>query len=51
MSSEQLLQDKVIVVTGAGGGVGSVAVALLAKAGFDVVAASGRPCSLRRNGE
>jgi putative YhdH/YhfP family quinone oxidoreductase len=32
-----------IVVTGAAGGVGSVAVALLATAGFDVVASTGRP--------
>ncbi|MBV8410873.1 MAG: oxidoreductase [Alphaproteobacteria bacterium] len=32
-----------ILVTGAAGGVGSIAVALLAKLGFDVVAATGRP--------
>ncbi|MFD0689483.1 acrylyl-CoA reductase (NADPH) [Actinomadura fibrosa] len=32
-----------IVVTGATGGVGSVAVALLARAGFEVAAATGRP--------
>ena len=32
-----------ILVTGAAGGVGSVAVAILAKLGFDVVAATGRP--------
>ncbi|MGE0751250.1 MAG: MDR family oxidoreductase [Variibacter sp.] len=32
-----------IVVTGAAGGVGSVAVALLAKAGFHVIASTGRP--------
>jgi acrylyl-CoA reductase (NADPH) len=32
-----------VVVTGAAGGVGSVAVALLAKAGFEVVASTGRP--------
>jgi acrylyl-CoA reductase (NADPH) len=32
-----------ILVTGAGGGVGSVAVALLAAAGFDVAASTGRP--------
>ncbi len=32
-----------IVVTGASGGVGSVAIALLAKLGFTVVAATGRP--------
>ncbi|MCD8504887.1 MAG: oxidoreductase [Burkholderiaceae bacterium] len=34
--------DGEIVVTGAAGGVGSVAVALLAKLGFDVVAVTGR---------
>ena len=33
---------KEVVVTGAGGGVGSVAVAILAKLGFKVVASSGR---------
>ena len=32
-----------ILVTGAAGGVGSVAVAILAKLGFSVVAATGRP--------
>src|SRR5262249_9172349 len=32
-----------VVVTGAAGGVGSVAIPLLAKAGFRVVASSGRP--------
>jgi acrylyl-CoA reductase (NADPH) len=32
-----------ILVTGAAGGVGSVAIAILAKKGYDVVAASGRP--------
>jgi acrylyl-CoA reductase (NADPH) len=32
-----------ILVTGAAGGVGSVAVAILAKLGFNVVAATGRP--------
>ena len=32
-----------VVVTGAAGGVGSLAVALLAKAGYHVVAATGRP--------
>jgi acrylyl-CoA reductase (NADPH) len=32
-----------VLVTGAAGGVGSVAIALLAAAGFDVVAATGRP--------
>ncbi|MDX1653831.1 MAG: MDR family oxidoreductase [Candidatus Competibacteraceae bacterium] len=35
--------DKPVVVTGASGGVGSVAVALLAKAGFKVAAVTGRP--------
>ncbi len=32
-----------VLVTGAAGGVGSVAIALLAKAGFQVVASTGRP--------
>jgi acrylyl-CoA reductase (NADPH) len=32
-----------VVVTGAAGGVGSVAIALLAKAGFQVIASTGRP--------
>jgi acrylyl-CoA reductase (NADPH) len=32
-----------VLVTGAAGGVGSVAIALLAAAGFDVVASTGRP--------
>ncbi len=32
-----------VVVTGAAGGVGSVAIAILAKLGYDVVASSGRP--------
>ena len=32
-----------VIVTGAAGGVGSVAIALLAKLGFTVVASSGRP--------
>ncbi len=32
-----------VVVTGAAGGVGSIAVALLAKAGWDVIAVTGRP--------
>jgi acrylyl-CoA reductase (NADPH) len=32
-----------IIVTGAGGGVGSVAIAILAKLGFTVVASTGRP--------
>lgn len=35
--------DGPVVVTGAAGGVGSVAVALLAKAGWQVVASTGRP--------
>jgi putative YhdH/YhfP family quinone oxidoreductase len=35
--------DGEIVVTGASGGVGSIAVALLAKAGFQVAAVSGKP--------
>ncbi len=44
MAIEETLtpQDGDIVVTGAAGGVGSVAVALLSKRGFRVVAASGR---------
>lgn len=36
-------QDGEILVTGANGGVGSVAVALLAKLGYNVVASTGRP--------
>ncbi|MCL4505946.1 MAG: YhdH/YhfP family quinone oxidoreductase [Chloroflexi bacterium] len=36
-------QDGEILVTGATGGVGSIAVALLAKAGYMVVAATGKP--------
>ena len=32
-----------VLVTGAGGGVGSIAVALLAHAGYEVIAATGRP--------
>ncbi|RRR72022.1 MAG: oxidoreductase [Candidatus Viridilinea halotolerans] len=35
--------EREVVVTGAAGGVGSVAVALLAKAGYRVVASTGRP--------
>lgn len=35
--------EREVVVTGAAGGVGSVAVALLAQAGYKVVAATGRP--------
>lgn len=35
-------EDGPVVVTGASGGVGSVSVALLAKAGYEVVAATGR---------
>jgi len=37
--------DGEIVVTGASGGVGSIAVALLAKAGFQVAAVSGKPAA------
>lgn len=36
-------EDGEIIVTGAAGGVGSVAIALLAKLGYTVVASSGRP--------
>ncbi len=36
-----------VLVTGAGGGVGSIAVALLAHAGYEVIAATGRPEPLR----
>lgn len=36
-------QQGEILVTGANGGVGSIAIALLAKAGYTVVAATGRP--------
>lgn len=36
-------QEKPVVVTGASGGVGSVAVALLAKLGYQVAAVTGRP--------
>lgn len=39
----QANRDKEIVVTGAAGGVGSVAVALLAAQGYKVTAATGRP--------
>ena len=35
--------DKPVLVTGAGGGVGSVAVAILAKLGYKVAASTGRP--------
>lgn len=35
--------DREVIVTGAGGGVGSVAIAVLAKLGFRVVASTGRP--------
>lgn len=38
--------DGPIVVTGAGGGVGSYSIALLATAGYEVVAATGRPDEL-----
>ena len=37
------LTEREVVVTGAAGGVGSVAVALLARAGYQVVASTGRP--------
>ena len=37
------VEDGEIVVTGAGGGVGSVAVALLARLGYQVAASTGRP--------
>lgn len=37
------VEDGPILVTGAGGGVGSVATALLAAAGFEVAAVTGRP--------
>lgn len=36
-----------VLVTGAGGGVGSVAIALLANSGFETVAVTGRPDELR----
>lgn len=36
-------EDGEILVTGAGGGVGSVAIAILAKLGYKVVASTGRP--------
>jgi len=36
-------RDREILVTGAAGGVGSVAISLLAKAGYSVAAATGRP--------
>lgn len=36
-------RDRPVVVTGAAGGVGSVAVALLARLGYQVVASTGRP--------
>ncbi|MFN0026885.1 MAG: MDR family oxidoreductase [Acidimicrobiales bacterium] len=35
--------DGKVLVTGAAGGVGSVAIALLARAGFEVIASTGRP--------
>ena len=38
-------QHRCIVVTGAGGGVGSVAIAILGKLGYKVVGSSGRPGS------
>ena len=36
-------RDREVLVTGAAGGVGSVAISLLAKAGYQVTAATGRP--------
>jgi len=39
-------KDGPVLVTGAGGGVGSVAVALLSHSGYDVVAGTGRPEAL-----
>ncbi len=36
-----------VLVTGAGGGTGSISVALLSRSGYDVVAATGRPDPLR----
>ncbi len=36
-----------VLVTGSGGGVGSIAIALLARAGYDVAALTGRPGELR----
>ena len=41
-----LVLGKRVLVTGATGGVGSVAIALLAKAGFNVAASSGKAASL-----
>ena len=37
------MDDRVALVTGAAGGVGSVAISLLAKAGWHVIASTGRP--------
>ncbi len=42
-ATPELAGDDPVVVTGAAGGVGSVAVALLAELGYKVVAVSGRP--------
>jgi putative YhdH/YhfP family quinone oxidoreductase len=39
---DQMPEDGPIVVTGASGGVGSLAVAILAKAGYEVIAVSGK---------
>ncbi|MBL0419209.1 oxidoreductase [Ramlibacter sp. AW1] len=41
-------QEGEVLVTGAGGGVGGFAVALLARQGFDVVAVTGRPAEAER---
>lgn len=38
--------DGPVLVTGAGGGVGTVAIAMLAQAGYEVIAATGRPDAL-----
>src|SRR6185436_13005687 len=43
MASGLTKESSEVLVTGASGGVGSVAVAILAKLGFNVVAATGKP--------
>lgn len=43
LEEHHIAHDKEVLVTGAAGGVGSVAVAVLAKLGYKVVAATGRP--------
>lgn len=43
LEAHAISPDKEVLVTGAAGGVGSVAVVLLAKLGYKVVAATGRP--------